>query len=224
MVHVVVRDVVKTYRLGRTVVPALAGLSLEVAPGEFVALVGPSGSGKSTLLHLIGALDCADRGEVVINGQRLDTLAPGALAKFRSKTVGFVFQFFSLVPVLTAYENVEYPLLFQGLTGPARRRRAAEALDRVGLAAHARHRPDQLSGGQQQRVAIARALVTGARLILADEPTANLDSQTGEGIVNLLEDGRRERGTTLLLATHDPGLVRRADRVVRLQDGRIRSP
>jgi len=224
MVHVVVRDVVKTYRLGRTVVPALAGLSLEVAPGEFVALVGPSGSGKSTLLHLIGALDRADRGEVVINGQRLDTLAPGALAKFRSKTMGFVFQFFSLVPVLTAYENVEYPLLFQGLTGSARRRRTAEALDRVGLAAHARHRPDQLSGGQQQRVAIARALVTGARLILADEPTANLDSQTGEGIVNLLEEARRKQGTTLLLATHDPGLVRRADRVVRLQDGRIRSP
>jgi putative ABC transport system ATP-binding protein len=161
---------------------------------------------------------------IAIDGQRLDALAPRALAWFRAQKIGFVFQFFSLLPVLSAYENVEYPLLFRELVPADRRRRVEETLDRVGLAAHARHRPDQLSGGQQQRVAIARALVTGAGLILADEPTANLDSQTGQTIIDLLEGAQRERGTTFILATHDPSLVRRAARVVRLQDGRILAP
>jgi putative ABC transport system ATP-binding protein len=192
--------------------------------GEFVAVVGPSGSGKSTLLHLLGGLDRPDRGEVAIDGQRLDVLAPAALAQFRQRKIGFVFQFFSLLPVLTAAENVEYPLLFRALLPAERRRRVGEVLDRVGLAAHARHRPEQLSGGQQQRVAIARALVTGAGLILADEPTANLDSQTGQTIIDLLEGAQREQGTTFILATHDPSLVRRAARVVRLQDGQTLAP
>ena len=224
MAHITVSELSKTYRLGHTLVPALRTVSLEVDQGEFVAVVGPSGSGKSTLLHLLGGLDRPDRGEVAIDGQRLDTMGPGAIARFRAQKIGFVFQFFSLLPVLTAYENVEYPLLFRDLSPADRRRRVEEALDRVGLASHARHRPDQLSGGQQQRVAIARALVTGAGLILADEPTANLDSQTGQAIVDLLEGAQREQGTTFILATHDPGLVRRAARAVRLQDGAILAP
>ncbi len=224
MAYIRVCELSKTYRLGHTPVPALREVSLEVDQGEFVAVVGPSGSGKSTLLHLVGGLDRPDRGEIAIDGQSLDALAPRALAWFRAQKIGFVFQFFSLLPVLTAYENVEYPLLFRELVPADRRRRVEETLDRVGLAAHARHRPDQLSGGQQQRVAIARALVTGAGLILADEPTANLDSQTGQTIIDLLEGAQLERGTTFILATHDPSLVRRAARVVRLQDGRILAP
>jgi len=185
---------------------------------------GPSGSGKTTLLNLIGCIDRPDGGDITVAGQAVQRLSDDALSEFRARHIGFIFQSFNLLPVLTAYENVEYPLLFQAVARATRRRRVEEALERVGLAAHARHRPDQLSGGQQQRVAIARALVTGARLILADEPTANLDSRTGEAIIDLLEEARRDRGTTFVMATHDPGLVRRAGRVVRVQDGRVLGP
>jgi putative ABC transport system ATP-binding protein len=218
--RVVVQTVSKSYRLGETTVVALHRVSVEANPGEFVALVGPSGSGKTTLLHLIGGLDDPDAGQVSVDGRRVGMLSRRARADLRATRIGFVFQFFSLLPVLTAYENVEYPLLFHPLPTAERRERVTAILERVGLASHARHRPDQLSGGQQQRVAIARALVTGAGLILADEPTANLDSATGRSVVDLIEELRRERGATFVLATHDESLLARASHVVRLRDGR----
>jgi putative ABC transport system ATP-binding protein len=220
--RVAVKDVSKTYRLGKVTVPALAGVSLVVKAGEFLAVAGPSGSGKTTLLNLIGCLDTPTSGEVAIDGQAINGLSPGRRADLRARKLGFVFQTFNLIPVLTAWENVEYPLLLQRGRGDVAARVRA-ALEHVGLADRARHRPPELSGGQQQRVAIARALVTEPALVLADEPTANLDSRTGHEIVELMRRLNRERGTTFVFSTHDPRIVNAADRVLEICDGRLQS-
>ena len=213
-------DVTKEYDLGRTKVPALRGVSLAVEPGEFMAVAGPSGSGKSTLLNLVGCLDRPTAGRVLVGGQDVAALGDDALSDLRARTIGFIFQTFNLIPVLSALENVEFPLLFRGGRN-AGRERALEALAAVGLADFARHRPDELSGGQRQRVAVARALVTDPAIVLADEPTANLDSQTGETIIDLMLDINRRAGTTFIFSTHDPKVMAHAQRVVRLSDGRI---
>jgi len=218
--RVAVRDVSKTYRLGKVTVTALDGVSLAVKAGEFLAVAGPSGSGKTTLLNLIGCLDTPTSGEVVIDGEAIGGLSAGRRADLRARKLGFVFQTFNLIPVLTAWENVEYPLLLQRRRGDVADRVRA-ALEHVGLADRARHRPPELSGGQQQRVAIARALVTEPALVLADEPTANLDSRTGHEIVELMRRLNRERGTTFVFSTHDPRIVNAADRVLEISDGRL---
>ena len=220
--RVAVRDVSKTYRLGKVTVTALAGVSLAVKAGEFLAVAGPSGSGKTTLLNLIGCLDTPTSGEVLIDGEAIGGLSAGRRADLRARKLGFVFQTFNLIPVLTAWENVEYPLLLQRDRGDVAARVRA-ALEHVGLADRARHRPPELSGGQQQRVAIARALVTEPALVLADEPTANLDSRTGHEIVELMRRLNRERGTTFVFSTHDPRIVNAADRVIEISDGRLQS-
>jgi putative ABC transport system ATP-binding protein len=203
-------------------VPALRDVTLAVEPGEFVAVAGPSGSGKSTLLNLVGCLDHPTSGQVLIGGKDVARLSDDALSDLRARTVGFIFQTFNLIPVLSALENVEFPLLFRG--GNHRgRERARRALQEVGLADFAHHRPDELSGGQRQRVAVARALVTDPAIVLADEPTANLDSATGEAIIDLmLEINRRDR-TTFVFSTHDPKVMGHAHRVVRLVDGRVQA-
>jgi putative ABC transport system ATP-binding protein len=226
MGSVKVENVAKEYDLGRTRVPALRGVSLSVEPGEFMAVAGPSGSGKSTLLNLIGCLDRPTSGRVLIGGEDIARLDDDTLSDLRARTIGFIFQTFNLIPVLSALENVEFPLLFQagaGRQGGARqgRERALRALEEVGLEDFARHRPDELSGGQRQRVAVARALVTDPSLVLADEPTANLDSATGEAIIDLMLEINRRDGTTFIFSTHDPKVMGHAQRVVRLADGRI---
>ena len=219
--RVAVRDVSKTYRLGTHTVAALSHVSVTVGAGEFMAIAGPSGSGKTTLLNLIGCLDTPTSGEVAIDGADVAALSPGRRAELRAAKLGFVFQTFNLIPVLTAYENVEYPLLIHRHGGDTAER-VRRALDRVGLAERAHHRPLELSGGQQQRVAIARALVADPALVLADEPTANLDSATGRDIVGLMRRLNREHGTTFVFSTHDPRIMDAADRVVQISDGRIR--
>ena len=211
----------KRYRLGDSEVAALAGVDLAVAPGEFAIVAGPSGSGKSTLLHLLGALDAPDAGRVEVEGRDLATLSEHERTLLRRRRLGFVFQAFHLVPVLSALENVEYPLLIDGVAAPERRRRAAETLDAVGLGARLAHRPDRLSGGERQRVAIARALVHRPAAVIADEPTGNLDSANAAAMVDLMARLNRELGTTFLLASHDPALIERAPRRIRLVDGRV---
>ena len=218
---VVVTDVSKTYRLGKLTVTALDGVSLTVDAGEFLAVAGPSGSGKTTLLNLIGCLDTPTSGEVEIDGEPVSTLSEGRRADLRARKLGFIFQTFNLIPVLTAWENVEYPLLIHRRGGDVATRVRA-VLDQVGLGDRARHRPPELSGGQQQRVAIARALVTDPALVLADEPTANLDSKTGHEIIELMRRLNRERGTTFVFSTHDPRIMTAADRVLEISDGRLR--
>ncbi len=217
-----VERVTKQYRLGKQWVPALIDVSLDIEEGVFLAIAGPSGSGKSTLLNLIGCIDTPTRGRIVIDGVDTTGRTPDALADLRARAIGFVFQTFNLFPVLSAQENVEYPLLqAREIDAGERRKRVAEVLERVHLSSHARHRPNELSGGQRQRVAIARALVTRPRIILADEPTANLDSKTGEGILELMKDINRTQGTTFVFSTHDKKVIAKADRLVRNADGRI---
>jgi len=205
-------DVHKVFRQGETEVRALAGVSLDIAAGEFVAVRGPSGSGKSTLLHLIGGLDLPSGGEIRIDGALLSDLSDDELTIFRRRKIGVVFQFFNLLPTLSAEENVALPLLLDGI-------RAAAALERVGLAHRGRHRPDQLSGGEMQRAAVARALVIEPRLILADEPTGNLDTATGEQVLSLIRAANAERGCTVVLVTHDPRAAAYGTRTVTLKDG-----
>ncbi len=212
------RAVTKVYAGGQAVV-ALDGVDLEVPPGQFLALVGESGSGKSTLLHLTGGIDRPSSGEIRVAGASVGALPERELVLFRRREVGLVFQFFNLLPHLTVGENVELPRRLDGRSDAPER--AADLLERVGLSARAGAHPYELSGGQMQRVAIARALVTGARLLLADEPTGNLDSRNGEAVLSLLDEVRRERGVTLLLATHSAAAAARADRVVHLKDGRV---
>lgn len=210
----------KIYPLDGTGVEALRGVNLTVEAGEFVALVGPSGSGKSTLLHLIGAMDTPTRGEVRLNGHNLSQMSDAARTRLRCIEIGFVFQTFNLLPTLTAQENVEIALRLAGVTGRGRHQRVAELLDQVGLGARKRHLPRQLSGGERQRVAIARALANRPALLLADEPTGNLDSVTGESIVKLLCQ-LSAGGQTIVLVTHNAEIASQAGRVLRMKDGRI---
>jgi putative ABC transport system ATP-binding protein len=211
----------KRYRLGRTEVPALRGVDFRLEHGEFVVVAGPSGSGKSTLLNLLGCLDDPDAGTIEVEGRPLSAMSASDRTRLRRRRLGFVFQSFHLLPVLTAFENVEYPLLIDGVPRQERRVRTTAALAAVGLADRLGHKPDQLSGGERQRVAVARALVHDPVLVLADEPTANLDSTTGGAVVDLLARLNVERRVSFLLATHDPAIMGRAPRVVRLADGRI---
>jgi putative ABC transport system ATP-binding protein len=216
-----VRNVSKIYMLGKTEVPALREVSLDIAPGEFISIAGPSGSGKTTLLNLIGCVDTPTSGNVEVNGQDTSKLPERALTQLRLETLGFIFQSFNLVSVLSVFQNVEYPLLLQGgLTRRARAERVLKLLEAVGIAGHAKHRPSELSGGQRQRVAIARALVTKPKIVLADEPTANLDSQTGENIIDLMKEMNRD-GTTFIFSTHDPKVMAHANAVVRIADGKL---
>lgn len=213
--------VAKTYRQGVIDVPALAHVDLAIEAGEFTALAGPSGSGKTTLLNLIGGLDQPTVGQVVVDGTDLASLSSGALADLRLKRIGFVFQAYNLIPVLSAEENVEFVMLLQGVDAAERRRRAHAVLDEVGLDGLYARRPAELSGGQQQRVAVARAIAASPALVLADEPTANLDSQTGEGLLDLMAEMNRVHGVTFVFSTHDTMVMDRARRLVRLRDGRI---
>jgi len=212
-------DVHKVFRQGEAEVRALAGVSLEVAAGEFVAIRGPSGSGKSTLLHLIGGLDVPSAGDIRIDGALLSRLTDDELTVFRRRKIGFVFQFFNLLPTLSAEENVALPLLLDGVRARDARPRALAALEQVGLAHRRRHRPDELSGGEMQRAAVARALVIEPRLILADEPTGNLDTTTGEQILALIRRANAERGCTVVLVTHDPRAATYGTRGITLNDG-----
>ena len=212
-------DVHKVFRQGETEVRALAGVSLDVAAGEFVAIRGPSGSGKSTLLHLIGGLDVPSAGEIRIDGALLSRLSDDELTVFRRRKIGFVFQFFNLLPTLSAEENVALPLLLDGVRARDARPRALAALEQVGLTHRRRHRPDELSGGEMQRAAVARALVIEPRLILADEPTGNLDTTTGEQILSLIRRANAERGCTVVLVTHDPRAATYGTRLITLNDG-----
>ena len=213
----------KQYRQGTVDVPALRGLDLEVDKGEFTAISGPSGSGKTTTLNLIGALDRPTTGKVIVEGKDLSSMSRSALSRLRRDRIGFVFQAYNLVPVLTAYENAEIVLALQGVSASKRRERVMKILDEVGLGGMERRRPDQLSGGQQQRVAIARAIAADPAVVLADEPTANVDSETAEKLLAIMERLNRERGATFLFSTHDPRVMERARRVVHLVDGQVES-
>ena len=214
-------DVKKTYRTGPIEVSALRGVSLKIAPGEFVAAAGPSGSGKTTLLNIIGGLDRADSGEVRVAGQDLQLLSSGELAGLRLRRIGFVFQTYNLMPVLTALENAEFTLLLQGIPAHRRREKVHKLFAEIGLAGLEDRRPAELSGGQQQRVAVARAMVTEPALILADEPTANLDSATAIALLDVMQHLNRVTGTTFIFSTHDPQVMERAHRMIRLRDGQI---
>jgi putative ABC transport system ATP-binding protein len=214
----------KRYRLGDAMVDALRDISLSVSEGVFLAIAGPSGSGKSTLLNLIGLIDTPSEGTIRLDGREVSNETPDALAPLRARSIGFIFQTFNLLPVLTAYENVEYPLLqLTDITPERRDRRIRATLEIVGLGDRMQNRPHQLSGGQRQRVAIARALVTKPRLVLADEPTANLDHKTGTDVLMLMKSINRTFGTTFIFSTHDKRVISAADRIVRIDDGRIES-
>jgi putative ABC transport system ATP-binding protein len=215
------QDVERVYQIGEVQTRALRGVTLDVKDGEFTAIVGPSGSGKTTMLQLMGCLDRPSSGTVHINGQDVTRLKPNARADLRKGTIGFIFQFFALIPGLTAYENIELPLILDGTKGKVRRTRVDELLDAVGLSARAHHRPDQMSGGEQQRVAIARALATRPVLVLADEPTANLDTENGRQVMEIMERLNADTGTTFVFATHDPRVIPFARRVVTLRDGLV---
>ena len=217
------RDVRRTYEDGTQSVRALDGVDLDVGAGEFLALMGPSGSGKTTLLNVIGGLDTPDSGTVLVDGQDLSTLDKEALSELRLKRIGFVFQAYNLIPVLSAEENAEFVLMIRGVPEAERRERVAKVLGEVGLGEYAHRRPNELSGGQQQRVAVARAIVGEPALVLADEPTANLDSKSAQELIELMESLNQTHGTTFIFATHDPRVLAAARRVVRLVDGRIDS-
>ena len=222
MSSIVMQDVVKNYALGKTIVPALRGVSLAVAHGECAVVAGPSGSGKTTLLILIGCVDLASSGLVTVEGQLTSSLSEDQLTDLRLNTIGFIFQTFNLISVLNVVDNIEFPLLLMNRLAKAERRERVDYfMERVGLTRHKRHRPGELSGGQRQRVAIARALVTQPKLVLADEPTANLDSKTGESIISLLKGINESLGTTFVFSSHDPAVIAHARRVIRLQDGLI---
>ncbi|WP_348945496.1 ABC transporter ATP-binding protein [Chitinibacter sp. FCG-7] len=211
----------KHYQLDAVRVPALIDINLDIQPQRFTVLSGPSGSGKTTLLNLIGCIDQPDSGEIIIAGQNTKTLSDNALADFRSRHIGFIFQNFNLLPVLTAFENVEYPLILTKMPAAKRKARVAQLLDAVGLSDKARNLPGQLSGGQRQRVAIARALATEPQWVLADEPTANLDSQTGAAIIQLMRRMQRELKVSFVFSSHDPQVLAAADDAVFIRDGQL---
>jgi len=222
MAIISVRDVSKDYLLGKTKVHALRGVSLEVEQGEFLSIAGPSGSGKTTLLNLIGCVDTPTSGTVTVAGQDTSRLAERALTDLRLHQIGFIFQSFNLVQVLSVFQNVEFPLLLQGGLRKAERQARVQALlDAVGIGGYGKHRPSELSGGQRQRVAVARALVTRPALVLADEPTANLDSQTGQNIIDLMREMNQKDGTTFVFSTHDPKVMAHASAIVRIADGQV---
>ncbi len=214
------RDVSKIYQIGDERVRALDHVNLHVHPHEFVSVIGPSGSGKSTLMNIIGCLDVADAGQYLLDGMPIEAYSENDLAQVRNKKIGFVFQSFNLIPKLSAEENVELPLIYQGVKRGERQARVKEALERVGLENRAKHLPTELSGGQQQRVAIARALVTRPSLILADEPTGNLDSHTSQEIMDMFKE-MHEQGNTIVLITHDNDIAKQARRVIHILDGRL---
>jgi len=213
--------ITKIYKLGEVVIPVLSDVDVSMQEGEFVVLAGPSGSGKSTLLHLMGCIDKPDKGKVVVDNIDTSEMSLEALTTLRQDKIGFIFQSFNLIPVLTAYENVELPLLFTGMKSPEIMTRVEDVLRKVGLDDRMNHYPAKLSGGQQQRVAIARALAGRPSLILADEPTANLDSETGTDILDLLLDLNRVEKVTVLISTHDPIIMEKADKIIRIKDGKI---
>ncbi len=216
-----VRGLTREYPQGPVVVRALQEVDLDIEPGEFTALMGPSGSGKTTLLNLVGALDEPDAGTVEVDGRDVTHLSPAQRSDLRLERLGFIFQSYNLIPVLSAYENAEFVLMLQGMAPEERRERVLETFEAVGLRGLERRRPHELSGGQQQRVAVARAIAGRPALVLADEPTANLDSQTGHDLIDLMRALNREFGVTFLFATHDPKVLDAARRVIRLEDGRI---
>jgi putative ABC transport system ATP-binding protein len=214
-------EVWRIYRQGAVEVPALKGVTLTVERGEFTALVGPSGSGKTTLLNLVGGLDSPDRGRIWLDGTEVSGLGKGERSRFRLHHIGFVFQAYNLIPVLSVYENTEFVLLLQGVREKERRERVLRLLKAVGLEGMENRRPYELSGGQQQRVAVARAIAAGPRIVLADEPTANLDTRTAASLLDLMHELNRREGTTFLFSTHDPLVMERATRTVKLRDGEI---
>jgi putative ABC transport system ATP-binding protein len=214
-------DLKKEFHLGDIIVPALRGINFQVKKGEFLVIMGPSGSGKSTLLNMIGGLDNPTAGKVYINGQDISQMSDAALTDLRAREIGFVFQFYNLVPVLTALENVELPLMITGVPDKESRKRATELLGLVGLGDRLHHRPDELSGGQRQRVSIARAIANDPAIVLADEPTGDVDTKTGDEILDLMHDLNRNLGTTLIVITHDPAVAEHCDRLVRIVDGQI---
>ncbi len=215
-----IKDLCKVYMVGDEKVQALDHATLHIYPKEFVSIIGPSGSGKSTLMNIIGCLDVADAGSYLLDGLSIESYSENQLAKIRNEKIGFVFQSFNLIPKLTAEENVELPLIYQGLPRPERAERVQEALERVGLTKRAKHLPTELSGGQQQRVAIARAIATRPKLILADEPTGALDSRTGQEIIDIFHE-LHAQGNTIVLITHDPKVAKQAARSIHILDGRI---
>ena len=214
-------DVVKEYRMGNNIVRALDGINIEIARGEYISLMGPSGSGKSTLFNMIGALDGPTGGRVYIDGQDMSQLSRSQIAWFRCHRVGYIFQSYNLLPVMSALENVTLPMIFAGLSTKERSKKGEELLNLVGLADRIHHRPDELSGGQRQRVAIARAFANDPTIILADEPTANLDTITGREIINLIRDLNRGKGVTVISATHDLKMLDVSDRIVDIRDGLV---
>ena len=216
-----INTLTKTYQRGPEKVEVLHGVDLDIARGDFVALMGPSGSGKTTLLNLIGGLDVPSGGQITIDGERIDTMKGGQLAHWRSQNVGYVFQFYNLMPMLTAQRNVELPLLLTGLSGAQRKRNAEIALQLVGLGDRTKHRPNELSGGQQQRVAIARAIVSDPTLLICDEPTGDLDRQSAEEILGLLQTLNREHGKTIVMVTHDPKAAEYASHTLHLDKGTL---
>ena len=216
-----VRNVSKVYERGKQKVPVLEGLTLDIPRGDFVALMGPSGSGKTTLLNLIGGLDQPTSGEILVGGNRIDRLSAGQLARWRASNVGFVFQFYNLMPVLTAEGNVELPLLLTRLGKAQRRKNVGVALDVVGLADRAKHKPRELSGGQEQRVAIARAIVSDPQLLVCDEPTGDLDRKTADEILRLLQALNEKHGKTIVMVTHDPKAAEYAKRILHLEKGQL---
>ncbi len=215
------KDITKVYKMGEIEVHALRGLSVNIAPGEIVSIMGPSGSGKSTLMNILGCLDRPTSGEYSLNGEAVAELNDDQLAEIRNRGVGFVFQSFNLLPRATALANVELPMRYAVLNGRNRKKVATEALEAVGLGDRIHHRPNELSGGEMQRVAIARALVNNPAIIMADEPTGNLDTKSGDEIMTLLKNLNKDRGTTLIIVTHDPEIAEFTDRVISIRDGRI---
>ena len=216
-----VQNIKKSYQMGKVIVPALRGISFDVEESEFLAVLGPSGSGKSTLLHIIGCLDRPDEGEILFEGINILSLTDDELAELRLKKIGFVFQFFNLLPRLTALENVKIPLTLAGISDKEADERARNLLELVGLGKRLNHKPSELSGGEQQRVAIARALINNPKLVLADEPTGNLDTKSGWEIVSLMRKLNEELGQTFIVVTHDPQVAEAADRIIYLKDGLI---